>query len=143
MLDLGAFPHPDEPLAMALSVLGDLWNRRAQGRPMLIVIDEAHTLCSPGLETALGRGVREQIIQIAADGRKFGLWMLLSTQRPSKIHPNQVAVRQPGAAEDELAVRPRWSRVDPRVRPATCSTRRCRFARAYRRSESGIATSTE
>src|SRR5690606_4458036 len=29
----------------------------------------------------------ERIIQIAAEGRKFGLWLLLSTQRPSKIHP--------------------------------------------------------
>ncbi|MET8776363.1 hypothetical protein AB0H49_16015 [Nocardia sp. NPDC050713] len=24
---------------------------------------------------------------IAAEGRKYGLWLLLSTQRPSKVHP--------------------------------------------------------
>jgi DNA helicase HerA-like ATPase len=29
----------------------------------------------------------ERLIQIAAEGRKYGLWLLLSTQRPSKIHP--------------------------------------------------------
>ncbi|HEY8320104.1 MAG TPA: ATP-binding protein, partial [Amnibacterium sp.] len=34
------------------------------------------------------RRVRERLIQIAAEGRKFGLWLLLSTQRPSKIHVN-------------------------------------------------------
>ena len=31
--------------------------------------------------------VTDRLIQIAAEGRKFGLWLLLSTQRPSKIHP--------------------------------------------------------
>ena len=29
----------------------------------------------------------ERLVQIAAEGRKYGLWLLLSTQRPSKIHP--------------------------------------------------------
>ncbi len=53
---------------------------------MLLVIDEAHNLCSPDLESPLGRAVRDQIIRIAAEGRKYGLWLLLSTQRPSKVH---------------------------------------------------------
>jgi hypothetical protein len=35
--------------------------------------------------------VRERIIQIAAEGRKYGLWMLLSTQRPSKVHPGIIS----------------------------------------------------
>ena len=29
----------------------------------------------------------DRLIQIAAEGRKYGLWLLLSLQRPSKIHP--------------------------------------------------------
>ena len=29
----------------------------------------------------------DRLIQIAAEGRKYGLWLLLSSQRPSKIHP--------------------------------------------------------
>lgn len=33
----------------------------------------------------------ERIVQIAAEGRKYGLWLLLSTQRPSKIHPNALS----------------------------------------------------
>lgn len=58
---------------------------------MLLVIDEAHNLCSPDLESLLGRAVRDRIIQIAAEGRKYGLWLLLSTQRPSKVHAGIVS----------------------------------------------------
>ena len=29
----------------------------------------------------------ERLVQIAAEGRKYGLWLLLSTQHPSKLHP--------------------------------------------------------
>ncbi|GAA2236304.1 ATP-binding protein [Herbiconiux moechotypicola] len=88
VLDLGGFDHPDEHLVVALAVLDDLWAKREQRRPLLIVIDEAHNLCSPDTRSPLHDAVRERIIQIAAEGRKFGLWLLLSTQRPSKIHPN-------------------------------------------------------
>ena len=55
---------------------------------MLIVIDEAHNLCAPNPATPLESALTERLIQIAAEGRKYGLWLLLSTQRPSKIHPN-------------------------------------------------------
>jgi uncharacterized protein len=58
---------------------------------VLLVIDEAHNLCSPELTSPLAVAVRERIIQIAAEGRKFGLWLLLSTQRPSKVHPGIVS----------------------------------------------------
>ena len=30
-------------------------------------------------------------MQIAAEGRKYGLWLLLSTQRPSKVHINALS----------------------------------------------------
>lgn len=91
VLDLGGFRYAEEPLVVALSVLDDLWTRREERRPVLLVIDEAHNLCSPDLESPLGRLVREQIIRIAAEGRKYGLWLLLSTQRPSKVHPGIIS----------------------------------------------------
>ncbi|MFN2320000.1 MAG: ATP-binding protein [Dermatophilaceae bacterium] len=56
-------------------------------RPVLIVLDEAHSFCPPTAETLLAVAVRDRLIQIAAEERKYGLWLLLSTQRPSKIHP--------------------------------------------------------
>src|SRR3954452_11954025 len=86
ILDLGGFHFIEEPLVVALSILDWLWMGRSERRPVLLVIDEAHNLCSPDLASPLQVAVRDRIIQIAAEGRKYGLWLLLSTQRPSKIH---------------------------------------------------------
>lgn len=91
VLDLGGFSTPEQHLVVALSVLDELWERREERRPVLLVIDEAHNLASPTLDSALAVAVRERLIQIAAEGRKFGLWLLLSTQRPSKIHPGIIS----------------------------------------------------
>ncbi|WP_082513711.1 MULTISPECIES: ATP-binding protein [unclassified Leifsonia] len=91
VLDIGGFTYPEEHLVVALAVLDDLWAKRESRRPLLIVIDEAHNLCSPEGTSPLQTAVRERIIQIAAEGRKFGLWLLLSTQRPSKIHPGIIS----------------------------------------------------
>lgn len=91
VLDLGRFRFSEEPPVVALSVLEQLWLRRNERRPVLLVIDEAHNLCSPDLASPLQAAVRDRIIQIAAEGRKYGLWLLLSTQRPSRIHPGIIS----------------------------------------------------
>ena len=91
VLDLGGFAYPDEALVVALAVLDDLWAKREQRRPVLLVIDEAHNLCSPDQSSPLHIAVRERLIQIAAEGRKFGLWLLLSTQRPSRVHASVIS----------------------------------------------------
>lgn len=91
VLDLGGFAYAEESLVVALAVLDDLWAKREDRRPLLIVIDEAHNLCSPDQNSPLHIAVRERIIQIAAEGRKFGLWLLLSTQRPSRVHPSIIS----------------------------------------------------
>jgi uncharacterized protein len=91
VLDLGGFNRIEEQLTVALAVLEDLWRHREERRPVMLVIDEAHNLCAPEMDSLLGRVVRDRIIQIAAEGRKFGLWLLLSTQRPSKVHPGIVS----------------------------------------------------
>ncbi|WP_265522819.1 ATP-binding protein [Oerskovia flava] len=91
VLDLGGFKNPAEPHVAALAVLDHLWATRHERRPVLIVIDEAHNLCSPTPVTPVEVALTERIVQIAAEGRKYGLWLLLSTQRPSKIHPNALS----------------------------------------------------
>jgi DNA helicase HerA-like ATPase len=91
VLDLGGFSTQGESRAAALAVLDHLWEKREERIGRLIVIDEAHNLCSPDPETPVDRLLTERIVQIAAEGRKYGLWLLLSTQRPTKVHPNALS----------------------------------------------------
>lgn len=88
VMDLGGFRDPAEPQAAALAVLDHLWATRERRDPVLVVVDEAHNICPPDPVTPLEVALTERVVQIAAEGRKFGLWLLLSTQRPSKVHVN-------------------------------------------------------
>jgi DNA helicase HerA-like ATPase len=87
VMDLGGFRDPLEPQAVTLEVVEYLWRQRESRNPTLVVIDEAHNLCAAEPQGPVQVAVTERLIQIAAEGRKYGLWLLLSTQRPSKIHP--------------------------------------------------------
>ena len=91
VMDLGGFVDPLEPLAASLDLLEHLWAHRERRTPTLIVIDEAHNLCPAEPSGPLQAAVTERLVQIAAEGRKFGLWLLLSTQRPSKLHPQVIS----------------------------------------------------
>jgi DNA helicase HerA-like ATPase len=91
VVDLGGFATQAESRAAALAVLDHLWENREQRIGRLIVIDEAHNLCTPEPATPVEKLLTERIVQIAAEGRKYGLWLLLSTQRPSKVHPNALS----------------------------------------------------
>ena len=55
---------------------------------MLIVIDEAHNVCPADPEDPLTALATEYAVRIAGEGRKFGLYLLVSTQRPQKVHEN-------------------------------------------------------
>ena len=87
VLDLGGFDDPAEPLSICLEVVDRLWAEREGRVPTLLVIDEAHNLCRADPGNPVAQLLLERLIQIAAEGRKYGLWLLLSSQRPSKIHP--------------------------------------------------------
>ncbi len=65
--------------------------RTLSRRPCLIVIDEAHNICPAEPPDPGSRLSTEKAVQIAAEGRKFGLYLLTSTQRPHKVHENVVS----------------------------------------------------
>jgi DNA helicase HerA-like ATPase len=87
VMDLGGFGDPSEPIAVCLEVVDELWAQRDRRVPTLLVIDEAHNLCGVEPTSQVAQKLLDRLIQIAAEGRKYGLWLLLSSQRPSKIHP--------------------------------------------------------
>jgi hypothetical protein len=91
MMDLSGFSDPQEPLAVALDVVESLWEQRRSRTPTLIVIDEAHNLCPTEPASPMQALIVERLVQIAAEGRKYGLWLLLSSQRPSKVHPQALS----------------------------------------------------
>ena len=106
VIDLSSLNTPEEQSLTAGAVLTRLWNRRAEREPVLIVIDEAHNVCPVQLELALQREGRDRVVRIAGEGRKYGLYLLLVTQRPDKLEPNAltqcdnlVLLRLNGAAD--------------------------------------------
>ena len=88
VVDLGSLPTREEQALVAEAVLATLWRNRADREPTLIVIDEAHNVCPPAPDDLLSALATEHAVRIAGEGRKFGLYLLVSTQRPQKVHPN-------------------------------------------------------
>jgi DNA helicase HerA-like ATPase len=67
-------------------VLAALWRRRADRDPTLIVIDEAHNICPREPADDVTALATEHAARIAAEGRKFGLYVLVATQRPQRVN---------------------------------------------------------
>ena len=88
VVDLGSLETREEQALASAAVLGELWRRREERRPVLIVIDEAHNVCPARPEDPLTAIATEHAVRIAGEGRKFGLYLLVSTQRPQKVHEN-------------------------------------------------------
>jgi DNA helicase HerA-like ATPase len=91
VVDVGGFQHPRERLAVAMAVLDHLWAQRERHQPVLLVIDEAHNVCPSNPVDPLARATTDRLVQIANEGRKYGIWLFLCTQRPSRIHQSVLA----------------------------------------------------
>ncbi|MCX5986800.1 MAG: ATP-binding protein [Chloroflexi bacterium] len=66
-------------------LLSNLWQRALGGElsnPVFVVLEEAHTLVPGGRETTRASRI---INTVASEGRKFGVFLIVVTQRPSKI----------------------------------------------------------
>ncbi len=74
---------------VADKALREIWSRALTGRvpyPIFIVLEEAHNLVPPS-----GGRASRIINTIAAEGRKFKVFLLVVTQRPSKVHPDTLS----------------------------------------------------
>ena len=85
VVDLGSLDTPGEKAIAAESVLAALWRHRAEREPVLVVIDEAHNVCPRVPRDEITALATEHAARIATEGRKFGLYLLVSTQRPHRV----------------------------------------------------------
>ena len=91
VVDLGSLPTRDEQRLVAAAVLSTLWRERERRQPVLIVMDEAHNVCPAEPDDPLTALSTDLAVRIAAEGRKFGLYLLVSTQRPQKVAENALS----------------------------------------------------
>ena len=99
VIDLASIAQPDSK-RLAVSALLDIeftrlrreWYRSTSTVaeddlrvPTFVVLDEAHNLVPSEAEEPIKAALREQFRTIAAEGRKFGLFLVLVSQRPDKL----------------------------------------------------------
>ena len=75
---------------IAFKVLSDIYDKAATDQfeyPVFVFVEEAHRFI-PAEGSTYSAGI---IKKIAAEGRKFGVFLVLITQRPSKIHPDALS----------------------------------------------------
>jgi hypothetical protein len=101
VIDLPSFPDWKTRLLALNSSLATEWERarrhweeavRRLGNddtrvPTFIVVDEAHNVIPAVPQGLAAETLREQFRTIAAEGRKYGLFLIMCTQRPDKIDP--------------------------------------------------------
>lgn len=90
IFDIGSLDSTAERHAAALVAFGRVQNRETR-EPLLMIIDEAHNICPPSTDELLVDAITQKVVWTAGEGRKYGAFMMLATQRPQKLHPNVVS----------------------------------------------------
>ena len=91
-IDLGSIKTKIQKLAVASFILELLWKNRETKQEFLIVIDEAHNIIPRVESNLLSKNIINRMIDIAGEGRKYGLYLFLCSQQPSKIHENVLSL---------------------------------------------------
>src|SRR5439155_5687378 len=106
VIDLPTFRDPRTQQIVLSSVVETAWdNARSQwavafGKgaekdervPLFIVLEEAHNIVPQQAgHSVSAMALREQFRIIAAEGRKYGVFLILCTQRPDKIDPTIIS----------------------------------------------------
>jgi hypothetical protein len=90
VIDIGTLKAMDQRAVAALAVLNHLWTSKNPKSPMLLVLDEAHNICPHEPANQMEEIATDYLVRIAAEGLKYGLRLLLASQRPAKIHANVI-----------------------------------------------------
>ncbi|MCZ7357994.1 MAG: ATP-binding protein [Candidatus Methanoperedens sp.] len=80
--------NPDMQAMIVAKLCGDLFEARKLNTvpPLMLVLEEAHNFCP---EKGFGRTVSSDILRtIASEGRKFGLGLMVVSQRPARVDKN-------------------------------------------------------
>jgi hypothetical protein len=91
IVDIGSLGTIEEQRLVSEAVLSTLWEQRLSRTPTLLVMDEAHNICPADPQDAMTGMSTRHAVQVAGEGRKYGLYLLVSTQRPHKVHPDVVS----------------------------------------------------
>jgi uncharacterized protein len=119
--DTSGFEERRERIAVAVAVIGQLWSDRKQRRPLLLVVDEAHDVCPADPVDPLQRLAVDLFTRIAGEGRKYGIHLLLASQRPDKLPENvltqcdNLLLMRVNSAGDRAALASRFGFVPPEL----------------------------
>jgi hypothetical protein len=100
VLDLSGIPASvlDDLIGALLRILYDalFWARRlpegGRERPLLVVLEEAHAYLGSASESPATSGAAASAVRrIAKEGRKYGVGIMIVSQRPSEIDPTILA----------------------------------------------------
>ncbi len=117
--DASGFEEHRERMAVAVAVLQQLWAYRRRRQPLLLVVDEAHDVCPAQPADPLQRLAMELFARIAGEGRKYGIHLLLASQRPDKLPDNvltqcdNLMLMRVNSAADRQALAARFGFVAP------------------------------
>ena len=117
--DTSGFEERRERIAVAVATLQRLWARRKERRPLLLVVDEAHDVCPADPADELQRLAVDLFTQVAGEGRKYGIHLLLASQRPDKLPGNVLSqcdnllLMRVNSAADRTALATRFGFAPP------------------------------
>ena len=80
----GVSPDIQQLIVKRLSTVAFEMRKRNAIPPMMMVVEEAHNFCPQGVQVMSSK----PLATIASEGRKFGLGLMVITQRPAKVDKN-------------------------------------------------------
>jgi DNA helicase HerA-like ATPase len=88
--NLGGILSFSSRAVVAEAVLKKVWDwaESNRGHDTFVVIDEAHNLAPAMTEEASQKRTLAWVNRFSGEGRKYGLYLILVSQRPAKIHSN-------------------------------------------------------